>query len=209
MEDFLMLEHSILVKARAELARLNNELHALHLEEERCKLRRSRLEGEKTRIAALVDLCELVQCLHGPAVGECFTIPGGKGGKAVTFHIEDCHGAKLAVADKPAQPSTAAPSPPPARSTLKPEGTPTVRKMVAAALEDAASRGLHQLRPRDITEYIRKKWWPSVESSSVTSTVWRMAKDGKLHAENGRYGLVKSNGAAGDSTRDHWEDLYA
>jgi hypothetical protein len=38
-----MLTDVVLLKARLELTRLNGELHALHLEEERAKLKRSRL----------------------------------------------------------------------------------------------------------------------------------------------------------------------
>jgi hypothetical protein len=36
-----MLSIETLRKAQLELTRLNRELHALHLDEERCKLRRS------------------------------------------------------------------------------------------------------------------------------------------------------------------------
>jgi len=52
-----MLDTAILVKARSELGRLNNELHALHLEEERAKVKRSRLEADKARVQVLVDMC--------------------------------------------------------------------------------------------------------------------------------------------------------
>jgi hypothetical protein len=78
MEGQPMISTETLRKAHLEITRLNRELHALHLEEERCKLKRSRLESDKARVQSLVDLCELAQILNMPAVGERFTIPGVK-----------------------------------------------------------------------------------------------------------------------------------
>jgi hypothetical protein len=196
-----MFDPAILIKARLEVTRLNRELHALHLEEERCKLRRSRLEGEHSRDQALVDMCELAQRLVEKPL-EPYAGP--------SYHIEEHHGAKLVIVDKPAQPSTVAPSPPSARSTLKPEGLPSVRKMVLGAIEDAAGRGITSLRPREITAFVRRKWWPSVRGSWVSSVTWKMAQKGELRAGDGKYGLShKANGATGDAASDHWEDLYA
>src|SRR6516162_10311931 len=58
-----MIDTATLTKARNEIGRLNRELAELHLEEERCRLRRGRLEGEKTRVQTLVDMAELAQRL--------------------------------------------------------------------------------------------------------------------------------------------------
>jgi hypothetical protein len=170
---------------KAELQILDGRIQAERNDEVRHGLLRGRLEAERAHL--LVKLMEAIAGDTKPTTSSDYA----------TF-------VTLAPpSTMPPAPSFSASLPTATRQALKPDGTPTVRKMVAAALEDAASRGLHQLRPRDITEFIRQRWWPSVESSSITSTVWRMAKDGKLYAENGRYGMVKTNGSAGHENNTH------
>jgi hypothetical protein len=58
-----MIDTLTLTRARNEIGRLNRELAELHLEEERCKLKRGRLEGEKAKVQTLVDMAELMQRL--------------------------------------------------------------------------------------------------------------------------------------------------
>ncbi len=184
-----MLDAQILSKARAELSRLNRGLRELHLEEERSKLKRSRLEADKARVQSLVDVCELAQRLHG--AGDHVTIPVN--GKAVTFHTEDVGGAKLFVRDKPAATSGS--------QTGKPADLRTNAAMILDVLEEAARCGIRQLRPREVTEAIRRNWWPTVKGPAISTVMWRMAKDGELWCDGGHYSLskpdIKSNGAHG------------
>ena len=58
-----MIDTATLTKARNEIGRLNRELAELHLEEERCKLKRGRLEADKAKVQTLVDMAELTQRL--------------------------------------------------------------------------------------------------------------------------------------------------
>ena len=174
-------------KLKAELDALNLQCQLARDHEIRYALQRGRLEAQRATL--LAKMMEAAASSSARADKPAASLDYAT---VVTLAVPP--------GTMPPAPSFSASPPPTRRATLKPQGTPTVRKMVAAALEDGASRGLHQLRPRDITEFIRQRWWPSVESSSITSTVWRMAKDGKLHAENGRYGLVRTNGAAGHET---------
>ena len=44
-----MIDTVTLAKARSEIGRLNQELVDLHIEEDRLKLRRARVENEKAR----------------------------------------------------------------------------------------------------------------------------------------------------------------
>lgn len=58
----------------------------------------------------------------------------------------------------------------------KPADIPTMPKMIIEALQDARKRGLRGLEPKDMTEYIKKKWWPDVPPESVGPIAWRMWK---------------------------------
>ena len=167
-----MIDTVTLAKARTEIGRLNRELAELHLEEVRCRLRRGRLEGEKTRVQTLVDMAELAQRLAekpdyaGPA-----------------FHIETVNGAKVVVVDKPS-------TPPPAeagqsRRKLKPDGLPPVSAMVVTALRETGKAS----RPVEIADFVRRRWWSTAPTEIINTTVWHMAKVGKLICRDGHYGL--------------------
>lgn len=62
----------------------------------------------------------------------------------------------------------------------KPDGIPTVPKMVYEALRHAALRGETGLEPAAMLEFVRKKYWPTARSDDVGSTAWRLWKAGKL-----------------------------
>lgn len=168
-----MLNDAILLKARLELTHLNGELHALHLEEERVKLKRFRLEGDKARVQSLVDLCELAQRLAGKPLERV----------EPSFRLEDCHGAKLVIVDKPASGAVQQ------RQKRKPDGLPTIAQMVLAVLE-GEDEGM---QPRDVLEFIRRKWWSGAQYTVVCSALCRGVADGELHRDGGRY---KLNGVA-------------
>ncbi len=89
-----------------------------------------------------------------------------------------------ATADAPPEPAE--------RQKRKPEGLPTLADMVLNALRGGPSEGT---RPRDIAAIVRRTW-PDVGSTQVSTTVWQLAKKGRLQTDNGRYRLPKPNGAA-------------
>jgi len=166
-----MIDLQTLAKARNEVARLNRELTELRLEEERCRLRRGRLEGEKARVQALVDMAELAQRL---AEKPDTAVPA--------FHIENVSGAKLVVFDKPA---AAPPTLESSRRKLKPDGLPPVSAMVVTALRETGKAS----RPVEIADFVRQRWWSTVPTEIINTTVWHMAKVGKLIRRDGYYGL--------------------
>jgi hypothetical protein len=166
-----MIDTVTLAKARSEIGRLNKELVDLHVEEDRLKLKRGRIESERARVQTLVDMCELAQRLAETPVEHA--VP--------SFHIERVAGAKVVVVDKPPLRGT------PVRKH-KPDGLPTVSAMVITALQETGKAS----RPAEITDYVRKRWWPSVHTKIINAQVWHMAKAGKLTCHDGRYGL---NGA--------------
>jgi hypothetical protein len=185
-----MIDPRLLSKARSELTRLNGELHQLHLEEERAKLKRSRLEADKAQVQALVDMCELaVRFTEKPQVPSSIRVGGHQ------FHVEDCHGAKLVV-DRSAPTSLSDAERKPVqvryrRPATKPDGIPTIAEMVLAILE-AAEDGM---RPRDIAKVARRKWWPDLRPAAVGAAAWKLHGEGRLEKDGHRYRL---NGHAGE-----------
>ena len=141
----------------------------IHLEEERLRLRRSRLEGEKARVQSLVDMCELAQRL---ADMSATTAP--------SLHIERVAGAKVVVLDKLSVPLALS-----QRCKLKPDGLPSMSAMIIAALKEAGKAK----KPVEITDYVRKRWWPTVSANTVGTAAWHLAKLGRLTLHDGYYGL--------------------
>jgi hypothetical protein len=166
-----MIDALTLTAARNEITRLNRELAELHLEEERCKLKRGRLESEKARVQSLVDIAELIQRLADKAVDH-----------TPAFHVETANGAKFVVVDKP-DPAPIAEVP--KRQRLKPDGLPTVAVMIITALQQAGKAE----RPAEIADYVRHRWWPDLPTTTINVLAWRMAKAGRLTHQDGRYGL--------------------
>jgi hypothetical protein len=68
----------------------------------------------------------------------------------------------------------------------KPDGLPTVGAMVLSVLDGAEAAGL---KPQQIRERIREKYWPEAPTDRIISATWRLAKGGKIHQGNGRYWL--------------------
>ena len=164
-----MIDAVTLAKARSEIGRLNQQLVDIHLEEERLRLRRSRLESEKARVQGLVDLCELTQRLAETSEPV-----------APSLHIERVAGARVVVLDKPLVPAA-----PMGRRKHKPDGLPSMSVMIIAALKEAGKAE----RPVEITDYVRKHWWPTVSSNTVGTAAWHLAKIGRLTLHDGYYGL--------------------
>jgi hypothetical protein len=60
--------------------------------------------------------------------------------------------------------------------------------MIVTALRETGKAS----RPAEIAEFVRRRWWAEATTKTIATTVWQMAKDGKLTHHDGRYGL---NGA--------------
>lgn len=176
-----MIEDGIIRKARMEIGRLNRELASIHEDEERCKLRRSRAEAQKAKVQALIDQSDLIHRLRA--------IPDDPTAPVVRIEKLDC-GANLVRIDKPAALAQQRELAAPERRRLKPDGIPAVSAMIVTALRDAGKAS----RPAEIADYVRKRWWPDLQTTTICAQVWQMAKVGKLIAHDGRYGL--KNGSA-------------
>jgi hypothetical protein len=100
----------------------------------------------------------------------------------------------------PAHPSPVAPE----ADLKKPAGIPRMSEMIITVLREYDLIG--PMEPKEIAEWIRKRWWPEAPSTSVGPTAWRMWKEGRLIKEGAAYSLPKDEtptvGPVGVSERD-------
>jgi hypothetical protein len=178
-----MIDDDIVRRAYIEIGRLNRELSAIHEDEERCKLRRSRIEAQKAQVQLFVDQANLARRLAAQPDDPTKPI----------VHIEKLAcGANLVRVEAPKEPS-----PPEAeyggRRKVKPDGLPSTAAMIVTALKETGRAS----RPVEIAEFVRRRWWPAATTKTIATTVCQMAKTGKLTHHDGRYGLngVSHNGA--------------
>jgi hypothetical protein len=78
----------------------------------------------------------------------------------------------------------------------KPPGVPPVPDMILESLHAATEDGAPGLTPTGMLSFIKGKYWPQARSVDVSSTAWRMWKDGRLTKpdENSPiYGLSRGN----------------
>ncbi len=62
----------------------------------------------------------------------------------------------------------------------KPPSIPTLPAMITEGLTIAHKNGLPGLEPSGALEFIRTRYWADVKGPDVSSTMWRMWKDGRL-----------------------------
>jgi len=73
----------------------------------------------------------------------------------------------------------------------KPDNIPSMPEMIEGALKDAAANGRDGLEPKEMTDFIRKMWWPSVRGESVSPIAWRMVNQGRLKKKGEKYKLAQ------------------
>jgi hypothetical protein len=170
-----MFDEALKSRVNREVGRLNGELHDLHEQEESLKIRRSRLEVEMRQALAARDMFELLGRLdRQPAAVRLEPV--------MPEHPE---GPQFVVTVTPPPDAT-----PAAPSASKPQGLPSVPEMILQALVDAADG----LRPRDITQTIRREWWADMPADRVPVTAFRMAKEGRLAKDGNKYRLLNGHG---------------
>jgi hypothetical protein len=77
--------------------------------------------------------------------------------------------------------------------TARKEGDEADREMVRLVLQAAGQKGM---RPKEITDFVRKRWWPDVPSNRMATTAHSMLAAGELRRHGERYRLL--NGHAGE-----------
>ena len=173
-----MIDDDLVRRAQVEIARLNQELRAIHEDEERCELRRSRIGAQKAEVQLFISQRNLALRLAAQ--------PDDLNAPKVWIEKLDC-GANL-VRGEPRKPTPSSPTELTERRKLKPDGLPTIATMIVTALHEAGKAS----RPVEIAEFVRRRWWANAPIKSITTIAWQMAEEGKLTHHDGRYGL---NGA--------------
>ena len=160
-------DQDAIARAKADIAEYDRKINVIRNEEARLESQRRQMESERERIQAFVEMYERYA------------------------------GRTVEVAKMSDQTSAQKISPLPAKKQKvllerKPEGIPPMTEMITTALK-VAGRGLE---PREMTEFIREKWWPHVKGESVSPIAWRMARLGQLKKEGSVYMLPRANANA-------------
>ncbi|MEO0943678.1 MAG: hypothetical protein AAFY06_02400 [Pseudomonadota bacterium] len=86
-------------------------------------------------------------------------------------------------------------------ASAKPEGLPTMPKMIELVLKEKG----FPLAPREIADAIRKRWWPDADGQKIGSIVWRMHNRKQLEKVPiqgvSKYQLPKTNEAPDEKLR--------
>jgi hypothetical protein len=154
-------------QAKDDIYALTRKIEVARNDELRSGLQRTKLEAERARIQAFVDMQEIASRYE--AVIEPQPSP---------VKPEGAFSPDLATVGVPGLPK--------ARHTPKPAGIPTTSVMVATALQAAGK----PLRPVEIATYVRDRWWPEAGTPTISATVCRMGQDGRLSRNAGRYSLA-------------------
>jgi len=181
-----MIDNDDLIRrAFVEIGRLNRELAAIHEDEERCRLRRSRIEAQKAQVQLFVDQANLARRLAAQ--------PDDPNAPKVWIERHCGVGIVHVEPRQPTPPPQELPPPVESRRTMKPAGIPPVSAMIVAALQATGKAS----RPIDIVAFVRQRWWAAASTKTIATTAWLMAKAGKLTHHDGRYGLSSAghNGA--------------
>jgi hypothetical protein len=187
-------------RIKADLHRLNCHIVAERNDEVRHMLQRSRLERERAEAQVKLMDAVIAACVApvmvapkepaiqiGPANMTQQNGSNGQNGYRITLAA-----AKMPSLRLPPLPEI---SPPIPAKSRKPEGLPSIAKMIMAALENAAKHGQAGLKPGELTKFVRQTWWPEVRGEIVCSTAWHLAKAGKLAKDGAIYKLNGSHPA--------------
>jgi hypothetical protein len=158
------MTEAVIARVRDDIHALNCKLAALRNEEQRFQLQRQHMEAERDRLKSFIEMQEIAEH-YGAAA-----LPG------VAVEVPR-------LADAP-------PAPSPTKRKLKPDGIPTTSVMIITALQETGRAA----RPPEIADYIRKRWWPKLQTGVIGTAVWHMAQEGKLEKDGGLY---KLNGHGG------------
>ena len=173
-----------IARLKAGLAELNTKCQLARDNEVRYALQRSRLEAERAQL--LVKLVEATATVPAAAL-------------AAPYRVVMQMPAPDPVAVSRPLPNPPARMPADARRKHKPSDLPSIATMIAAVLKETPG-----LRPPEIADFIRKQWWPDLQTPTISTTAWRMVRSGHLTQQDGRYALSgtgpRQNGSGHDAS---------
>jgi hypothetical protein len=158
-----------ITRLKAELVELNTKCQLARDNEVRFALQRSRLEAERTQL--LVKLVEAVAPTATPTAAPAAPY------RVVMQMQTPTPDLLQPLPNPPAHPVDA-------RRKHKPSNLPSVATMITAVLKETPN-----LRPPEIADFIRKQWWPDLQTPVISTTVWRMVRSGHLTQQDGRYAI--------------------
>ena len=88
------------------------------------------------------------------------------------------------------------------KASGKPEGTPTLYEMVVEILQVWELVEDQPVEGDQIFEEIRRRYWPNAPRNSIIPSLWRFAKEGRLHKEGTTYCLPQNDETPGAVTPD-------
>jgi hypothetical protein len=196
-------EPAPITKAKSDIADLDRKISAIKAEEMRLALQRTGMERERERIKAFADMYPRYTGSPEPSEDKDVQLAASSqvtsaAQSSLSINGEDhtvTPESKAAVSSGRAEAAQRLPRKAAKRRQAlyrKPSGTPKMTDMIAASLRDAHKRGLSGLRPKEMAEFIRQKWWPHLKSEAVSPIAWRMLKQGEL-AKNGPLYVLQSS----------------
>jgi hypothetical protein len=175
------------IRLRTELDELNLKCQTARDNEVRYALQRSRLEAERAKL--LVKLVEATATTAVPAA--VLAAPYRVVLQTPTPVPDNVAVLRSLPTAHPVDP----------RRKHKPAGLPSIATMIAAVLKETPN-----LRPPEIADFVRKRWWPELQTPVISTTVWRMVRSGHLTQQDGRYALNgtshRENGSGHDVSID-------
>jgi hypothetical protein len=153
-------------RAKADIVDFDRKINMVRTEQARLEAQFRQLETERNRIQAFVEMYERY-------TGR--TVNTSQPGAAPEIRKN------IRVIRVP----RAAP-----KMERKPDGIPAMPEMIKAAIKDAVVHGRKGLEPKEMTAFIRQKWWPHVKGESVSPIAWRMVQQGQLKKDGALYKLA-------------------
>jgi hypothetical protein len=159
-----------IARAKADIAEFDRKINILLSEEARVEQQRLQMERERDRIRAFVEMYERY---------------AGRGDGAAEASATETPPTEQETGRVRGRPRVRLGLRRPPKVDRKPEGLPPMPEMITTAIR-VAGRGLE---PREMTAFIRQKWWPNVKGESVSPIAWRMARQGQLKKDGSFYRL--------------------
>ncbi len=181
-------------RAKADRAEVLRQITQLDAEIARVNQLRLAQIQQRDRLAAFIDLYAkyTAPIVPPPAAAEQSALPAAPGSGEVPEGDDAVGGnhSKAAAVPKAKQKRRSA-------ILRKPKSAPPMPDMIKTALLDAQVHGRMGLSPREMQEFISRRWWPSVKAGQVSPIAWRMFSRGDLRKEGAVYALpAESDGVS-------------
>lgn len=175
IREAVMPDNEAIARAKADILEFDRKINTIEAEQVRLEAQKRQMSGERDRIKAFVEMYQRY-ATDSPAAASA-----GNG----TTHTLQAEPLEVGGSRRPRKRAKL-------KIDRKPEGIPAMPVMITAALREAKAQGRNSLEPKEMTAFIRAKWWPHVKGDSVSPIAWRMAQLGQLRKDGSTYALPTS-----------------